>query len=177
MGGGLQGAERASRETMRWQPTMRSPDQVINYAKPMADARGRDMVQNDGYAMGAVNVHKDSIVGANYRLNAQPNWKIIGADEKWAEEFQQYYEARFNLLAESEHCWLDAAGVNTFTGMIRLAVGGFVFTGEALATAEWKRGAGRPCKTAIQLVSPDRLCNPDGMPDDRQWRRGVRKDS
>lgn len=177
MGGGLQGAERASRETMRWQPTMRSPDQVINYAKPMADARGRDMVQNDGYAMGAVNVHKDSIVGANYRLNAQPNWKIIGADEKWAEEFQQYYEARFNLLAESEHCWLDAAGVNTFTGMIRLAVGGFVFTGEALATAEWKRGGGRPCKTAIQLVSPDRLCNPDGRPDDRQWRRGVRKDS
>lgn len=155
---------------------MRSPDQVINYAKPMADARGRDMVQNDGYAMGAVNVHKDSIVGAVYRLNAQPNWRVIGADEGWAEEFQQHMEARFNLLAESEHCWLDASGMNTFTGLIRLIVGGFVFTGEGLGTVEWKREAGRPIKTAIQLVSPDRLSNPDGLPDTREWRRGVRKD-
>lgn len=176
MGGGLQGAERTSRETLAWNPTMRSPDQVINYAKPLADARGKDMVQNDGYAMGAVNIHKDSIVGATYRLNAQPNWRVLGADEAWAEEFQQHIESRFNLLAESEHCWLDAAGMNTFTGMIRLAVGGFVFTGEVLATAEWKREAARPLRTAIQLVSPDRLSNPDGMPDDRQWRRGVRKD-
>lgn len=176
MGGGLQGAERTSRETLAWSPTMRSPDQVINYAKPLADARGKDMIQNDGYAMGTVNTHKDSIVGATYRLNAQPNWRVIGADEGWAEEFQQYVEARFNLLAESENCWLDAAGMNTFTGMVRLAVGGFVFTGEVLGTAEWKRESSRPLKTAIQLVSPDRLSNPDGRADDREWRRGVRKD-
>jgi len=176
MGGGLQGAERTSRETLAWNPTMRSPDQVINYAKPLADARGKDMVQNDGYAMGAVNVHKDSIVGATYRLNAQPNWRVLGADEGWAEEFQKVVENRFNLLAESEHCWLDASGMNTFTSLIRLGVGGFVFTGEVLATAEWLRASNRPLRTAIQLVSPDRLSNPDGLPDTREWRRGVRKD-
>jgi len=176
MGGGLQGAERTSRETMAWNPSMRSPDQVINVAKPRADARGRDMAWNDGYAMGAVNVHKDSIVGAFYRLNATPNWKVIGAPEGWADEFQEVVEARFNLLAESDHCWLDASRVNTFTSLVRLAVGGFVLTGEVLATAEWLRGLDRPLRTAIQLVSPDRLCNPDGMPDDRNWRRGVYKD-
>ena len=176
MGGGLSGAERTSRETMAWNPSMRSPDQVINYAKPLADARGQDMVQNDGYAMGAVNVHKDSIVGATYRLNAQPNWKVLGAPEGWAEEFQQVIESRFSLLAESEHNWLDASGMNNFTAMVRLAVGGFVFTGEVLATAEWKRERGRPLRTAIQMVSPSRLSNPDDMCDDRNWRRGVRKD-
>lgn len=176
MGGGLQGAERTSRETMSWNPTMRSPDQVINLVKPMADARGKDMVRNDGYAMGAVNVHKDSIVGAYYRLNAQPNWKVLGAPEGWAEEFQEVIEARFNLLAESEHCWLDASGVNTFTGMVRLVVGGFVYTGEALAVAEWLRESIRPLRTAIQLISPDRLSNPDDMPDDRNWRRGIYRD-
>jgi len=176
MGGGLQGAERHSREMMAWNPTMRSPDQVINIAKPMADARGRDMMQNDGYALGAVNVHKDSIVGANYRLNAQPNWRVLGASQGWAEEFQQVMESRFNLLADSPDCWLDAAGMNTFTGIIRLAVGGFVYTGETLATAEWLRAARRPIHTAIQLVSPDRLSNPDGMADDRFLRRGVRRD-
>lgn len=176
MGGGLEGAERMSRETMRWNPSMRSPDQVINYAKPTADARGRDMVQNDGYAMGAVTTHRDSIVGASYRLNAQPNWRVLGASEAWAEEFQEVIEARFNLLADSEACYLDASGTNTFTGLIRLAVGGFVMSGEVLATAEWLRSARRPLHTAIQLVSPDRLSNPDGRSDDRLLRRGIRKD-
>lgn len=175
-GGGLQGAQRLSRETLTWNPSMRSPDQVINIAKPTADARGRDMVWNDGNAIGAVAVHKDSIVGAFYRLNAQPNWRVLGADEGWAEEFQKVIEARFNLLSESPACWLDAAGTNTFTGLIRLAVGGFVYTGEVLATAEWLRSARRPINTAIQLVSPDRLSNPDGVADDRFLRRGVRRD-
>lgn len=175
MGGGLEGAERLSRETVNWNPTMRSPDQVINYAKPLADARGRDMVTNDGYAQGAITTHRDSIVGHEFRLNAQPDYRVLGADEGWSEEFQQVVESRFNLLADSEDCWLDAAGVNTFTGLIRLAVGGFVFTGEVLSTAEWLRDVGRPISTAIQLVSPDRLSNPDGLPDDRFWRRGIRR--
>lgn len=177
MGGGLEGAERMSRETARWNPSMRSPDQVINFAKPTADARGRDMVQNDGYAMGAVTTHRDSIVGASYRLNAQPNWRVLGASPEWAEEFQQVVEARFNLIAESEACYLDASGMNTFTGLIRLAVGGFVMTGEVLATAEWLRSSVRPLRTAIQMVSPDRLSNPNGVSDDRFLRRGIRKDA
>lgn len=174
--GGLQGAQRLSRETMTWNPSRRSPDQVINVAKPEADARGRDLAWNDGNAIGAVATHKDSIVGAFYRLNAQPNWRVLGAPEGWAEEFQQVVEARFNLLSESPNCWLDAAGVNTFTGLVRLAVGGFVYTGEVLATAEWLRSSKRPLSTAIQLVSPDRLSNPEGTCDTRTLRRGIVRD-
>lgn len=176
-GGGLEGAERNARETALWTPSMRSPDQIINGVKPMADARGRDMVANDGYAAGAEAIHKDNIVGSQYRLNAQPNWRVLGVDEGWAEEFQIVVENRFHTLAESEDCWLDAARRNTFTGMIRMAVGGFVFTGEVLATAEWiRRDPRRPCKTAIQMISPDRLSNPDGKSDDRNLRRGILRD-
>ena len=175
-GGALEGAERNTRETMRWNPSMRSPDQAINGVKQMADARGRDMVQNDGYAAGAEAIHKDSIVGAQYRLNASPNWRVLGVDEGWAEEFQIAVEGRFHTIAESEECWLDAARRLTFTGMIRMAVGGFVHTGEVLGTAEWLRETRRPCRTAIQLISPDRLSNPDGMADDRFLRRGIKRD-
>lgn len=175
-GGALEGAERNSRETMRWNPSMRSPDQAINGVKQMADARGRDMVQNDGYALGAEATHKDSIVGSQYRLNASPNWRVLGVDEAWAEEFQIVAENRFHTVAESEECWLDAARRLTFTGMIRMGVGGFVHTGEVLGTAEWIRETRRPCRTAIQLISPDRLSNPDGMADDRFLRRGIKRD-
>lgn len=176
MGGGLEGATRMSREMATWQPAIISPDRQINDAKDMADARGRDIVQNDGYAMGAVNMHRDSIVGAQFRLNSQPDFETIGADEGWAEEFQRVIEGRFNLIADSEECYLDASRSMTLTSMIRLAVGGFVMTGEVLATAEWLRGAMRPCRTAVQFISPTRLSNPDGRADEENLRRGVVRD-
>jgi lambda family phage portal protein len=176
IGGGLEGAERFDRETALWSPSMRSPDQVINNAKPLADARGRDMVQNDGYMSGAATLHKDNIVGHQYRLNAKPNWRVLGATPEWAEEFQVAVESRFSTVAESEECYFDAARRNTFTGLIRLGVGGFVITGEVLGTAEWSRETRRPFKTNIQLISPDRLSNPNGQSDDRFIRRGIRRD-
>jgi len=173
-GGGLEGAERTSRETVSWRPVFGSPDQSINPVKREADARSRDMVLNDGYSAGAVALHKDSIVGSQYRLNAKPDYRVLGADAEWAEEFAVAAESRFNLAAENESCWFDAAGQLTFTGMVRLVTGAFVYTGEILATAEWIKD-GRPFNTAIQLVSPDRLSNPDGVSDDRLLRGGVRK--
>lgn len=175
-GGAMEGAERTSRETFSWAPSIVSPDQRINRVKDMADARGHDMVQNDGYATGAINTHKDNIVGAEYRLNAQPDWVVLGVDQEAAEAFQIQAESEFNLLADSPECYFDAEGTKTVTGMIRLAVGGFLTTGEVLATSEWKRAAARPFSTAIQLVSPTRLSNPDGLPDDQFLSRGVYKD-
>lgn len=175
-GGGLEGADRLSRETAAWRPSILSPDQSINLVKTEADARGRDLVMNDGLLSGGVALHKDSIVGAQYRLNAKPDWRVLGADAAWAEEFSVAAESRFNLAAENEDCWFDAAGKLTFTGMVRLIVGAFVYTGEVLATCEWVKD-GRPFNTAIQLVSPDRLSNPDGLMDTRTLRRGVQKNS
>jgi lambda family phage portal protein len=175
-GGGLEGASRTSRETARWQPSFRSPDQTINVTKLVADARGRDSTQNDGYALNAVSIHRDGIVGSQYRLNAAPRWRAIGADEAWAEEFQLAVEERFTLAAESNDCWLDAQRVNTFTGMVRLAVAGFAMTGEVLASAEWQRDPGRPFKTCSQMISPDRLTNPQELPDNQFLRRGILRD-
>lgn len=176
IGGGLEGAERTTRETFNWQPAVISPDQQINPVKELADARARDSIQNDGYALGAVYTHRDSIVGSQYRLNAQPNYAVLGTDEAWAEEFQEVVENRFNLIADSPEAWLDASGVNNLTAQIRLAVGGFVMTGEVLATVEWLRQQGRPFHTAIQMVSPSRLCNPDWRQDDKTLRRGIERD-
>lgn len=176
MGGALEGAEILNREMFSWNPGIVSPDRQINSVKDTIDSRGRESVQNDGYATGAVNIHRDSIVGAQYRFNAQPDWKTLGATKEWAEDFQLQMESRFNLYADSLDCWFDAGGSMTLTGLIRLAIGGFVMTGEVLATAEWLRGGGRPFSTALQMVSPSRLANPDGLPDTSTLRRGVQHD-
>lgn len=178
LGGGLEGAERTSRETVNWQVASVPPDRAINTVKEPADSRAMDMVINDGYARGAVQSHMDSIVGAQYRLNAKIAWQVIpGATKEWADEAQKVIEDRFHLIAESEACYLDAAGMNTFTGLIRLGVAGFVMTGEVLTTSEWDKAVGRPLKTCFQMVSPSRLKNPDWQIDTKDLRRGVKVDA
>lgn len=172
-GGGLEGAQRTDRETILWNPSMSSPDQIINTVKPLADARTQDITQNDGYAAGAINLHRDNIVGSQYRLIANPNYRVLGVDEGYVEEFQEIVEARFNTVADSPECWLDASRRNTFTAMVRLAVASFVLTGETLSTAEWIREGRRPFNTAIQIVTPARLSNPNQIMDDARLRRGV----
>jgi len=180
IGGAVEGAEQMERETARWVPSMRSPDQIINPIKDLGDARGRDMVLNDGYASGAAALHRDNIIGSQYRLNAQPNWVALGLSqsvgEAWSNDFQRIAEARFTILAESEACYLDAQRRLTFTGLCRLVSNGYVMSGEALAVAEWIRDADRPLKTAIQLISPTRLSNPNGVMDNRLLRRGIERD-
>lgn len=180
LGGGIEGAARTKRETVLWNPPMMSPDRAINPGKRVADARGKDMTLNDGYTQGAVRIHKDTIIGASYRLNAKPDYKtILGTDSKyaqdWAEEFATVAESRFNLAAESEDGWFDASGQLTFTGMLRLWVGAFCYTGEIIGTSEWEDSdPSRPFKTSIQMISPDRLQNRDGLPDGYDPRSGAK---
>lgn len=181
-GGGLEGAERTSAEMLNWTPSMGSPDQVINRVKPMADARGRDMVFNDGKTHGAIRYGKDTIVGSHFRLNANPAYGVLerltGAafDDTWAEEFQEVAEELFQLCAEGETRWLDATRTNTLTDMIRLSVGQFSAGGESIYIGKWlNKDRRRPFNTAIQAVAAARLSNPDNGPDEQYLRRGVKK--
>ena len=96
-GGGLEGADRLSQTLMSWQPSVVSPAAMVSADKDMADARTQDAVQNSGMAQGAVAIHRDSIVGAQFNLNAKPNSLVLGVTEEWAEMWQELVESRFNL--------------------------------------------------------------------------------
>lgn len=145
-----------------WAPALRSADGDMLGEKPSLDARVRDMQRNDAYVAGGAAVHKDSIVGEQYRLNARPNSKLLfGAeDEVWESEAQEEIETRFALYAESPMCWPDSQRVNTLTGLVRLAVGTHVGGGEVLASAEWDDD-GRPFASNVQMIDADRLSTPD----------------
>lgn len=175
--GAHEGANRTSRELGSWNASMRSPDADINRDKNVLDARGRDLVRNTGPMQGAVSIHRDSIVGSQFRLNAKPDYRALGLDETWAEEFQVEVESKFSLYAESDDCWADASRMNTLTGLIRLGIGMFFFTGEVLGSMEWMGARGRPYRSAFQMIDPDRLSNPQDVADNKFLRRGVEKDS
>lgn len=173
----FEGASHVNRELAMWHPALRSADAELIHDKDSLDARSLDLQRNDGYIHGAIQGHKDSIVGGFYRLNSKPNFKYLGLDETWAEEFQEAIEGQFSLAAESPDCWFDAAGQMTFSEMIRLAVGVSMLSGESLGTAEWLKGGRRPFKTAVQMVDPIRLSNPYGDVMNPKWRKGIRFDS
>jgi len=174
--GGYDGASRLSRELMLWQPPLQSADMEMAGEKPLADARVRDSMRNDAYVRNGAQIQKDYIVGELFLLNSKPNWKVLGLDETWAEEFQQEVEAKFTLYAESPRNFPDAQRKNTLTGLVRLAVGIHSAAGEVLASVEWMRGAARPYATALQMIDLDRLSNPRGQMDSPTLRGGVQRD-
>lgn len=144
----------------------------------MALARARDVLRNDAFMQAAEFIHRDSIVGAVFMLNAKPNLRALGMrdDKVWLREFQEEIESKFALFAESPERWIDAARTNTLTEHVRLAVGVALASGEILATAEWIRDRVRPFNTAIQMIEVERLCNPYGSVNTGRMRDGVLKD-
>lgn len=177
LGGAYEAADKFDRSMALWNPPMLSADREIIPNKPQMEARVRDMLRNDGYVQSGQVLHRDNIVGSMFMLNAKPDYKVLGLDESWAEEFQQEVEAKFTLAAESTNCWMDASRTNTLTGLVRLAVGVYAASGEVLATVEWLRENPRPFRTAIQMVDIDRLGTPYEYAMDGFVRGGVRLDS
>ena len=175
--GGLEAANRVSREMATWDANPLPLDALLRFDKDTIDDRARDVTLNDGYAAGVVAIHKDNIVGNQFRLNSQPDADVLGVDDDaWLQEFQLQVEARFNNTADSTRHWLDASGMNDFTSLIRQAIGMFLVHGEVLAVAEWIDNAKRPYATAIQMISPKRLSNPYNLADDEHFQNGVERD-
>lgn len=145
-----------------WRPSLRSADADLLPEKATIDARARDMVRNDALVASGATIWKDSIVGARYMLNARPATKVLFGkdDDTWEEEFQEEVETKFALWAESPKHWADSRGIGTLTDIVRLAVGVYVAGGEVTGIADWLPGAGRPYRTAFQMIDSDRLCNP-----------------
>lgn len=177
VGGAYDGANRFDRTIALWNPSRGSADGDILPNKGITDARARDSIRNDAYVGGGSTLHKDNIVGAQFLLNAKPNYEVLGLTEAWAEEFQKEVEAKFTLWAESPNNWVDASRKNTFTDLIRLAVGIYVSCGEVVASVEWLRdwSGVRPFNTAIQMIDTDRLRTPDTMIEGPLLRGGVER--
>ena len=171
-GGAFEGADRLGRELASWTPRINSADQLLGKDKMLLDGRALDLMRNNGPTIGASNTQKDSIVGAQYRLNANPAFRYLGLDDVWAEEFQLEVEEAFTLYAESDMKWIDVERKQTLTGLVRLSIGCFFAGGETVGTINWMRGR-RPFRTAMQILDANRVSNPHDREDDKFLRRGV----
>ncbi|MEX3817928.1 phage portal protein [Paraburkholderia sp. BR14262] len=177
-----------SQEMGNWLPGIRSPDTEINPYRDRVVARARDLSRNDGWINGGVTRILDNTIGTNLKLSASPDYRAlalrfgIGAfDAKWADEYRRTVEALWRGYAENAGRYNDAARQLTVGQQFRLAMRHKLIDGESLGLVYWMDDrvgfGGADYATALMLVDPDRLSNPNQQMDTRYLRGGVEIDN
>ena len=171
-----------------WNPYLWSPDTEVNPQRDKIVARVRDIARNDGWASGAITRVLDNAIGANLRPIAKPLHRWLkhrtgnkGFDTVWGNEFGKWADSHFDAWANDPGRWCDITRGGSFSQMQYLAFRHKIVDGDAVAMMRWERdrvGYGRAQNfTAVQLIDPDRLSNPQMQFDQQFMRGGVQIDN
>jgi len=177
-------ADRSSDHMADWNPYLGSADGDLNMYRDTIVARVRDLVRNDGWASGAVTRVLDNVIGGNFRPIFKPDYLALraqtgikGFDHVWAEEFGTALEASYRSWSNDVGRWCDTQRRLTMPQLMRLGFRHKLIEGDALAMLHWLPGRIAPGKaryaTALQIIDPDRLSNPQVQFDQDSMRGGV----
>ncbi len=180
-------ADSFSDQLADWQPALWSPDNEINIYRDRIVSRVRDLVRNDGWASGSVTRILDNAIGANFRPIIKPDYRALAMmtgikafDAKWADEYGRAVEAAWRTWANDAGRYCDVERKLTVSQMIRLGFRHKLVDGDALAILQYRTdrlGQGKAkYATAVQIIDPDRLSNPQQQFDLRYTRGGVEID-
>lgn len=168
-----------------WSPYLGSVDWENNPFRDRIVARVRDVIRNNGWALGAVNRILDNTIGATFRPISKPDHRALklftgikGFDETWAEEFGSQVDACWRMWAEDQGKYCDVARTMNANQIFRLGFRHKLFDGDATAQIVYMpdrvmRG-GAKYATCINLIDPDRLSNPNVQFDRNNMRGGVK---
>ncbi len=167
-------ASLTSRELSSWNPSIGSADSDLVDELSTIVSRSRDLVRNHGVASGAIQTIVDNVVGTGLRLSAIPDYKALGKDKEWADNWSRKTEALWRSWAETTDC--DAAKSLTFTGLTTQVFRAGLINGEALALPLWLPNRGGVFATSIQLVESDRMGCTNSQMLDEKVRGGIETD-
>ncbi len=159
-----------------WHPGLRSADGDWLRDRPLSVARIRDLKRNDGWAAAGDDRLVDMLVGGALRLNSKPDAEALGITQDQAHALGRSIQSVWRGWAEDPTFRCDAERTLPFPGLAGLVAREFVGIGESVGVNRWIERDGWPYRTAVQVVDPDRLSNPDGRPDTEELRAGVAKD-
>ncbi len=162
-----------------WSVSRASPDAISHAAREVIAARAQDLVRNDGLMAGAVQAHKDKVIGTGLQLQAMPDYETLGIDMEDAQAKAREIEAVWDEWAnDPEAC--DVTGHHTFGGLARMAVETDWIAGEDFHVALWEparqRARGVRWATVLQAIDPVRVSNPRRARNTERLRDGVEID-
>jgi lambda family phage portal protein len=168
------GASRTRKQLSNWQPIRQPADSELLPSYDLLVARSRDLDRNNGVASGAFQSLQDNTVGIGLRLSASPDYRALGRDIGWAEDWSRQVESLWATWANTTAC--DVAGKMTFATMTQVVFRLSLQCGEALALPLWLERGDTPFRTCLQLVETDRLSNPNFVPSSLNLRGGIEMD-
>jgi lambda family phage portal protein len=160
-----------------WRPFREHPDSEAGWARDLLTARARDLARNNGYAAGAAAREVDAVVGASFRPAAKPDWRALGIDRAEAARVAGEMEAAWRLWADDPRRTACAQRASGWGGLAALAYRSYLLDGDAIGVLHWREDAPGPFATALRVVDPDLLANPQDAMDRADLRGGVELDA
>lgn len=154
-----------------WQPNQGSADADLLPELQQIVLRSRDLVRNHGVAEGALQTVTDNVIGVGLRLSSTPDYRLLGKDKEWSEEWSTRVESLWRTWSESTDC--DAGNSLDFNGLTEQVFRSGWTNGEGLALPLWLPRPGNSYATRLQVIEPDRLSNPMGSMDSARLRAGI----
>lgn len=178
-------ADLYSPQMAAWRPYLWSPDgETSQFYRDRMVSRSRDIERNDGWARGGITKILDNVIGAQFRPISKPDYRALAYytgnskfDAVWADEFGHAIDACWRTWSEDVGHYCDAMQCLTMAQIFWVAMRHKLLDGDALAVMQYNTTEIGPGKaryaTAVQLIDPDRLSNPNLAFDQNIMRGGV----
>lgn len=160
-----------------WRPGLRSADADWLQDRDQVIARSRDVGRNDGVGASASMRVVNAAVGYRWDFTSKPNWRALGITYEAARELGSQIDAAWEMYAYGIHFAPDAERTRTFGQLLRLSAAHIFNDGEMVGLIEWAGDEPTRFQTRLRVVDPDRLSNPNGLPDSATLRGGVEKNA
>ncbi|MEO0385053.1 MAG: phage portal protein [Pseudomonadota bacterium] len=159
-----------------WRPSLASADADWNLERNTVVARVTDLLRNDPVAVAGRSRRTDMVVGSGLRLQARVDYAALGLERDDAKALNKAIEREWRTFANDPLKRCDVTGRHSVGEMMRLAEKES-YRGEYLMAVRWKPNSGARYATALQLIDPDRLSNPNYSMDTPELTAGVERDA
>lgn len=172
--GGYAGGSRTKRSLKKYNPLGNSADADILLDLPTLRARSRDLTRNTPLATGAVATMVTSVVGPGLRAKSNIDHKVLGIDEKAADEWERKAEQLWSMWAGTTEC--DATRTQTFAELQGMVFRGVLESGDIFTLMPSVEREGSPFRLRLQTIEADRVANKDLARDSEVLAGGVELD-
>lgn len=157
-----------------WNPGLGSADADLLSDLPRLTARSRDLSRNNGLMAGALQTHRDSIVGGVLRLAAMPEYRLLGISLEQAREWGNLTEPLFRSWSDTTEC--DAQRTSSLLGIATQALSGAMLNGDAFVLPLWLPRRESRWGTRLLVIESDRVSTPPWLSANPQIRAGIETD-